>query len=144
MIFNIKDIELTEDKYNQIINLYSNFNKIDKQKLTYIILKKTIESLNDNHKIFLYMENGKILGSITLLIEKKIIHNGGLAAHIEDFVVLKEHHNKGIGKKLLGYVLEISKKYNCYKCILDCNDLLESYYNQFDFTKKGLYMGLYF
>ena len=96
MIFNIKDIELTEDKYNQIIYLYSHFDKIDKQKLTYIILKKTIESLNDNHKIFLYMENGKILGSITLLIEKKIIHNGGLAAHIEDFVVLQEHHNKNM------------------------------------------------
>ena len=49
------------------------------------ILKKILE--NENHIIHVAELNGKIVGSTTLLIEQKFIHEGGIVGHIEDLVV---------------------------------------------------------
>ena len=47
--------------------------------------------LNDeNHIIHVAEYDGKIVGSTTLLIEQKFIHQGGFVGHIEDVVVKKE------------------------------------------------------
>ena len=78
------------------------------------------------------------------LIEQKLIHNGRCCGHIEDFAVLKEYRSQGIGSLLIDYVINISKQNNCYKCILDCNENLESYYKKKGFVKKGIYVGNYF
>ena len=48
------------------------------------------------------MKNSKkIVGSITVLIEEKLIHNFGKVAHIEDVVVDESMRGFGLGKKLL-------------------------------------------
>ncbi len=49
------------------------------------ILKKIIE--NSNHIIHVAEVDGKIVGSTTLLIEQKFIHEGGKLGHIEVVVV---------------------------------------------------------
>ena len=144
MIINIKNLELTEKYYNNIINLYSIFTPIDSLQLTYLKLNKIISELPDKHNIYLFIKDNKIVGSITLIIEQKLIHNGSCSGHIEDFVVLKEYQSQGIGKLLLEYVINICKQNNCYKCILDCNETLENYYIKNGFKKKGIYMGNYF
>ena len=82
------------------------------------------------------MTDDKIVGAITLIIEQKLIHNGKCCGHIEDFVVLEEYRSQGIGSLLIDYVINISKQNNCYKCILDCNENLESYYKKKDLLKK--------
>ena len=53
MIKNIKDIELTQNVYNQIINLYNLFSEIDKSRLTFKEFKSIIEKLPDTHNIYL-------------------------------------------------------------------------------------------
>ena len=63
------------------------------------ILKKILE--NENHIIHVAELNGKIVGSTTLLIEQKFIHEGGFVGHIEDVVVSKEFEGQGIGMKLV-------------------------------------------
>ena len=87
MIINAKSCELNETNYNEIIQLYNNFSKIDKKILDFKNFKSLIERLPQNHNIYFYLENNKIVGAITLIIEEKIIHNGGKVGHIEDFVV---------------------------------------------------------
>jgi len=144
MIVNIKDLELTEKNYNEIINIYNAFSLIDPLVLTFSKLKKIISQLPVKHNIYFYMTDDKIVGAITLIIEQKIIHNGKCCGHIEDFVVLEEYRSQGIGSLLIDYVINISKQNNCYKCILDCNENLESYYKKKEFVKKGIYMGNYF
>lgn len=144
MIVNIKDLELTEKNYNEIINLYNGFILIEPIVLTFSKLKKIISELPVKHNIYLYMTDNKIVGAITLIIEQKLIHNGKCCGHIEDFVVLEEYRSQGIGGLLMDYVINISKKNNCYKCILDCNENLESYYKKKGFVIKGIYMGNYF
>ena len=144
-IINIKLINLTYSIYEQLLELYSVFDIIDKTILTYERLREIIASYSPNHNVFVYMKNDNtILGVLTLLLEQKLIHNAKCVGHIEDFVVKKEYRSSNIGKELIGYAINFSKENNCYKIILDCNTGLESYYKSYGFINKGLYMGYYF
>ena len=100
--------------------------------------------IDDNHIIIVIEHNNKIIASTTLLIEPKAIRNYSYVAHIEDVVVDEEYRKFGLGKILLNKCIEIAKLRNCYKCILDCDENLEDFYSKHNFTKKGLYMSLYF
>ena len=99
------------------------------------ILKKIIA--NPNHIIQIAEIDGKIVGSTTLLIEQKFIHEGGKVGHIEDVVVSKEFEGRGIGMKLVVSLLEKAKMMNCYKTILDCKDELIPFYEKIGFKKES-------
>lgn len=58
-------------------------------------------------------------------MKKKLYISGGKVGHIEDFVVLEEYRNKGIGKQLYNYVKILCEQNKCYKMILDCNLILK-------------------
>jgi glucosamine-phosphate N-acetyltransferase len=92
-------------------------------------------NVNPNHKIFVAVLNGKVIGSTTLLIEQKFIHDGGKVGHIEDVVITKDYQRKGIGEKLIRFVLDYAKKKNCYKTILDCLDDVKPFYEKIGFRK---------
>lgn len=146
-IVSIKDITLTFKVYDELFNLYSCFGELDRNKLNIERFSEIINIIinNSNHEIFLYCDNSQnILGAVTCIIEQKIIHNGGIVLHIEDFVVKKENRKTYVGNCLIEYVIDYAKKNNCYKVILDCNNKLEKYYESYGFEKKGTYMGLYF
>ena len=99
------------------------------------ILKKIIS--NPDHIIHVAEENGKIIGSTTLFIEQKFIHNGGKVGHIEDVVVSKEYEGRGIGIKLVNSLLEKARMMNCYKTILDCQDELIPFYERIGFKQES-------
>ena len=99
------------------------------------ILKKIIE--NPDHIIHVAEVDGKIVGSTTLLIEQKFIHQGGKVGHIEDVVVSKEFEGRGIGIKLVTSLLEVAKTENCYKTILDCKDELIPFYERIGFKQES-------
>jgi len=95
---------------------------------------KKIDS-NPDHIIAVAEIDGRIVGSITLLIETKFIHNGGIVGHIEDVVVDKEYQGKKIGEKIMKFLIEISKKRGCYKIILDCTDDVKPFYEKLGFKQ---------
>jgi len=99
------------------------------------ILKKVIE--NPDHIIHVAEFDGKIVGSTTLLIEQKFIHEGGKVGHIEDVVVSKEFEGRGIGIKLVKSLLEAARAENCYKTILDCKDELIPFYERIGFKQES-------
>jgi len=107
---------------------------IDKNKAEEI-LKKIKQ--NPNHIIHVAVDDNKIIGSTTLLIEQKFIHDGGLVGHIEDVVVRKDYEGKGIGIKLVMSMLERAKEKNCYKTILDCNDDVKQFYERIGFKRES-------
>ena len=102
------------------------------------ILKKILE--NENHIIHVAELNGKIVGSTTLLIEQKFIHEGGFVGHIEDVVVNKEFEGQGIGMKLVLSLLDVAKEKKCYKTILNCEDKLIPFYEKIGFKQKSIEM----
>lgn len=99
---------------------------------------------NTNHKIYVLEENNKIISCGTLLIEPKFIHNCSNVGHIEDIVVDKNLRGKGLGKKIINFLTEESKKYNCYKVILDCSNNHITFYNKCNYQVKGKCMSQYF
>ena len=107
---------------------------IDKNKAKEIL--KKIQQ-NSNHIIRVAVDDNKIVGSTTLLIEQKFIHDGGLVGHIEDVVVRKDYEGKGIGIKLVTSLLERAKEKNCYKTILDCNDDVKQFYERIGFKRES-------
>ena len=144
-IISLRDIIFTNTLCTQLIELYNNFGEND--QLNYENCKTILKNIltNNNHNIFLYCDSSNnILGTLTLLVEQKFIHNGKCAAHIEDFVVKQEFRGQNIGKDLINHATNYAKDHNCYKIILDTNSKLENYYNSYGFINKGPYMGLYF
>jgi len=107
---------------------------IDKDKAKEILKKK---KQNPNHIIHVAIDDNKIVGSTTLFIEQKFIHDGGLVGHIEDVVVRKEYEGKGIGIKLVMSMLERAKEKNCYKTILDCKDDVKQFYERIGFKHES-------
>lgn len=101
-------------------------------------------SFNPYHRIYVLEDNNKIISCGTLLIEPKFIHNCSNVGHIEDIVVDKNARGKGLGKKIIKFLTEESKKYNCYKVILDCSNDHEEFYEKCGYKLKGKYMAHYF
>ena len=113
--------------------------EIDDEQFNNIIL-----NLKDNHNIYLYIKKDKVVGMITLLFEQKLIHNGGIIAHIEDLVVDEKYSGQGIASELINYCLTQIDRDNCYKIILDCKRELIPFYKKFGFENKNVQMSKYF
>jgi glucosamine-phosphate N-acetyltransferase len=85
-------------------------------------------------------EDNQLIGSITILIEQKFIHNGGKVGHIEDVVTRKEYEGMGIGKALVLKALDFAKENRCYKVILDCSKSNVEFYKKIGFKEHEVSM----
>ena len=132
----IREIEEDDLKngFLETLDFLRNTGDLDKNKANEI-LKKIKQ--NPNHIIYVAIDNKKIVGSTTLLIEQKFIHDGGFVGHIEDVVVRKDCEGKGIGIKLVTSLLERAKEKNCYKTILDCKDDVKQFYERIGFKRES-------
>ena len=97
---------------------------------------KKIKS-DKNYKIYVAVIDSKVVGTTTLFIEQKFIHDGGKVGHIEDVAVRKEYQDKGIGKEVVKALLGYAKKEGCYKTILDCTDDLIQFYEKIGFKRHS-------
>jgi glucosamine-phosphate N-acetyltransferase len=119
-----------ETGYLESLDALRKASNLDKNKAK-SILKKIMQ--NPDHVIFVALQENRIVGATTLLIEQKFIHDGGKVGHIEDVVVSKELQGKGIGEKIIRFVLEYAKSQGCYKTILDCDDKVKPFYEKLGF-----------
>ena len=97
---------------------------------------KKIKS-DKNYKVYVAVLDSKVVGTTTLFIEQKFIHDGGKVGHIEDVAVRKEYQGKGVGQKIVKALLEYAKKEGCYKTILDCTNDLISFYEKTGFKRHS-------
>ena len=123
-----------ENGFLETLDFLRNASDLDKNKAKEI-LKKIKQ--NSNHIIYVAIDNKKIVGSTTLLIEQKFIHDGGLVGHIEDVGVRKDYEGMGRGIKLVTSMLERAKEKNCYKTILDCKDDVKQFYERIGFKHES-------
>ncbi len=130
----VKIRELQEkDLFNGFLQSLDSLRKasdLDPKKAKAIF--KKIKSRSD-HTIYVAVQNSKIIGSATIFIEPKFIHDGGNVGHIEDVVVSKEHQVEGIGQKLIAALLTYAEKKGCYKTVLDCKDEVMPFYEKLGF-----------
>lgn len=135
---------LTIDDYNKkYLDLLEQLTIVNKESITTSIFDNFVENLNDNHQVFIIEDNCKIIATITVLIESKLIRSAGKVAHIEDVVVDKDYYGMQIGRKLINHCVDYAKTRGCYKVILDCSEDVKQFYEKCGFIDKGFMMAVY-
>jgi glucosamine-phosphate N-acetyltransferase len=89
--------------------------------------------MNSLHKIFVAEDDsdGKVVGTITLLIEPKFINKGMQVGYIEDVSVRKEYEGLGIGSKLVTYATTYAiSREGCRKVLLYCSEKTKPFYEK--------------
>ena len=94
-------------------------------------------SANPYHKIWVVETEGRIVGTLTCLIEPKVIHDFGYVAHVEDVVVAKPFRGKRLVKKMLDQAVLFAREHKAYKVILDCKPGLVPMYKKYGFELVG-------
>jgi len=103
-----------------------------------------LQCLGNQQQIWVLEEAGKIICTMTLLMEPKLIHNGSNVLHIEDVIVHPDHQKKGLGKMMMDTAKQIAIENNCYKIILDCTEENKKFYEYCGFSSKQIQMSYYF
>lgn len=88
--------------------------------------------------VFLFGQLDNPQGSITCILEPKIIHDGRCVAHIEDVVVHPEARGQKIASRLVHHVQRFAKEHDCYKILLHCHPSLLPFYHTFGFSEHKL------
>lgn len=135
--------ELSEqDYYKGFLNLLEQLTTVDANNITYDDFIKHLKKIKS--KVFVMEDGeGKIIGTMTLLIEEKFIHKLSSVGHIEDVVVNDEYRGKGLGKMLIDYGVKYAKDNGCYKIILNCAEKNIAFYEKCGFKSKNVEMSLY-
>jgi glucosamine-phosphate N-acetyltransferase len=87
------------------------------------------------HTYVALMDN-RIVGTASLLVEPKFLHDGGIVGHIEDVAVHQAYQAHGVGALLVKHMLEDCRgRFQCYKVILDCAEKVIPFYEKLGFHR---------
>lgn len=102
-------------------------------------LKKTLKRIikAPNHYIYVCVSNKKIIGTGTLWIQLNLSHGGRPYGHIENVVTDKNNREKGVGKKIVEYLIDKAKKADCYKIVLRCGNNNIPFYEKCGLNETG-------
>jgi glucosamine-phosphate N-acetyltransferase len=131
--------DLSRGFFDTLSNLASIGNSISQHERAKMILSE-IRSYPFYNIFVAVTEDGEIIGSITILIEQKFIHDGGKVGHIEDVVTRIEYEGRGVGKALVVKALDFAKQKKCYKVVLDCSKKNVEFYEKLGFKQHEISM----
>ena len=89
------------------------------------------------------MDTEVVIGSGSLICERKFIRQLGPAGPLEDIVVKDSYRGKHLGQRLMEVLKKLAVANNCYKTILDCAPDKVGFYEKSDFFVKGTQMAWY-
>lgn len=103
----------------------------------------TVYWTRGNHiHTYVALDGERVAGTATLLMNRKFIHHGGTAAHVEDVAVHPEYQGKGIGRMLVERLIQEAKSRNCYKIVLDCSESVKPFYDKLGFKQWATGMSI--
>ncbi|GAM38754.1 glucosamine 6-phosphate N-acetyltransferase [Talaromyces pinophilus] len=82
----------------------------------------------------------RIVGTGTVIVERKFIHNLGISGHIEDISIAKDHQGKHFGQKLIKTLDSVAVNVGCYKSILNCSLKNAGFYAKCGYEKQSIEM----
>ena len=103
---------------------------------------------SDNKKLVVYEENDSVLGyaMIEFLIKPETAYRYELKfLEVNELGVMDGYQHKGIGKKIMDYIIELAKKNKVNRVELDVwtfNDNACKFYNKYGFTSYRNYLKL--
>lgn len=101
-------------------------------ELTMVIFRKRLRA---GVATYVAVAEDRVIGTASLLLETKFIHDGGCVGHVEDVAVDPKYQGQGIGQALIHHLIEVCRRERCYKLILDCNPKLVPWYSKLGFRQ---------
>lgn len=134
--YNLKNLIKVLDQLSPFKKMIQDINKIRKH-----INDTTVTSFNQKYLYIIRYED-TIIGTGSILIEEKLIHDMGKVSHIEDIVIDSNYRGLGLAKNLMIELIEFSKRKGCYKIILSAASNVETFYEKLGFEKHSNSMRL--
>lgn len=91
-------------------------------------------------RTYIARSDGRTVGTASLLVEPKFIHQGGLVGHLEDVAVRTDFQKQGIGAALVQHITEEARRLGCYKLILNCSEANVAFYVRLGFRRHDFGM----
>ena len=111
---------------SDFVRILSQLSSSDNKTCDYFVLWDQYAGQTNSLPVYVHVivavDNDVVIGTGSILIERKFLRGGGIVGHIEDVVVDKTERSLGIGKALIGRCVEAAKDFGCYKVILDCSE----------------------
>jgi GNAT superfamily N-acetyltransferase len=79
-----------------------------------------IESRTGHH-VLVADDDGRLLGSVTVIVEPNLTYKGAPFAIIENVVVTEGARGKGVGALIMNAAVDIAREAGCYKVMLTSN-----------------------
>lgn len=98
------------------------------------------DRLRKGIRTFVARKGDRIVGTASLLIEEKFIHEGGCSGHIEDVAVHGDYQKQGVGAELVRHLVEQALAAGCYKVILNCREGTAPFYEKLGFRRHDIGM----
>lgn len=131
-------IDVMQKKYmEQVIFLLKNMTTYTPNHELYEDIWRDFISQDNVHSIVALIDK-EVVGYGSIVIETKI--RGGKVGHVEDIISHPCFRKKGVGKKIAYSLLEIAKRSNCYKTIIQCNVENLKFYEKYDYKISGIAM----
>ncbi|KAI9370666.1 L-Aspartase-like protein [Aspergillus egyptiacus] len=104
-----------------------------------------ISARNDEYYMLVICdEQDRVVGTGSLIVERKFIHSLGMVGHIEDIAIEKGQQGKKLGLRVIQALDFVAEQVGCYKTILDCSEANEGFYIKCGFKRAGLEMAHYY
>ncbi|KAF3785813.1 Glucosamine 6-phosphate N-acetyltransferase [Nymphaea thermarum] len=105
-----------------------------------------IEALGDDHVVCIVedTEQGRLVATGSIFVERKFVRDCGKVGHIEDVVVDSATRGMRLGQPVVGFLSDHTRSVGCYKVILDCSPDNRGFYECCGFVQKELQMAMYF
>ena len=131
-----------ESDLEKILDLYAQTEFDAGRVLPLAAAKRLFERFADYPDYTLYVaeRDGEVVGSFALLVMHNLGHLGTPSAIVEDVVVAPTFQERGIGKAMMQYALEVCRDKGCYKLMLSSNARREqahAFYEGLGFERHG-------
>lgn len=77
---------------------------------------------------YVALDDDEIVGTATLILERKFIHGGGWAGRVEEVAVRRDRQRQHIGIELMKHLNMKAKELGCYKVVLGCSEANVPFY----------------
>ena len=128
-----------EKNFFELLSQLTQAPKVDRQFFEEIVVDKNI-------KIYVVEDNitSKLVATVRLNFERKLIRGGGTVCHFEDFVVDQDYRREGLGSFLVQLAHVQAEERGCYKILGICIESMMPFYEKQGFKKTGFVFGKYF
>ena len=132
-----EDVSLDGD----FVRILSQLSSSDNKTCDYSVLWDQYAGQTNSLPVYVHVivavDNDVVIGTGSIIIERKFLRGGGIVGHIEDVVVDEDIRATGAGRMIVGELVEIAKSSSCYKVILNCDHNNVAFYGKCGFRWSG-------